>query len=272
MRIQPHRLRHFHVSVTLTLLALTSASFRVQAADCAALHVQSPPHTVAVVELYTSEGCNSCPPADRWLSLTPVDTQHWIPLALHVDYWDSLGWKDTFGRAAFSARQRALGDAANTSTIYTPEVFVSGHELRRWADHADFSRAIAARNALPATADIALDATTANAPRTTLQARARFTLRPNAAGASPAIAWIALTQNSLVSHPSGGENGGVELRHDHVVREWIGPIQLTGASTQWQGEIPLPANAHPADVSLAAFIERPRDAEILQAVSAPLCH
>jgi hypothetical protein len=254
------------------LLALTSVTRAVQAADCAALHVQSPPHTVAVVELYTSEGCNSCPPADRWLSRTPADLQHWIPLALHVDYWDGLGWKDTFGRAAFSARQRALGDATNAPTIYTPEVFVSGRELRRWADRADFSRAIAARNAQPAMADITLDATAANTPRAALQTRARFTLRPSAVNdASSTVAWIALTQNNLVSHPSGGENGGVELRHDHVVREWIGPIRLTGASTQWQGDIPLPANARSADVNLTAFIERPRDAEILQAVSAPLC-
>lgn len=273
MRIQPHRLRHFRVSATLTLLALTSTARPASAADCAALRVQSPPHTVAVVELYTSEGCNSCPPADRWLSHTPADTQHWIPLALHVDYWDGLGWKDSFGRAAFSERQRALGDATHAPTIYTPEVFVSGRELRRWADRTDFSRAIAARNAQPSTADIALDATATSTPRAALQTRARFTLRPRAGNdSSPTVAWIALTQNNLVSHPSGGENGGVELRHDHVVREWIGPIRLTGASTQWQGDIPLPANAHPTDVSVVALIERPRDAEILQAVSAPLCH
>lgn len=272
MPIRPYNLRRLHVSATLSLLALAGVPHSARAADCGALHVQSPPHTVAVVELYTSEGCNSCPPADRWLSRALADPQHWIPLALHVDYWDGLGWKDPFSRAVFTERQRVLGDAAHASTIYTPEVFVSGRELRRWADRSDFSRAIEARNAQPAMADIVLDATSMNLPRTALQARARFTLRPSAAaGTSPAVAWIALTQNNLVSHPSGGENGGVELRHDHVVREWIGPIQLTGASMQWQGDIPLPANARPTDLNLAAFIERPRDAEILQAVSAPLC-
>jgi len=268
MAIQTHRLRHAYVSVALMLLASRPA----YSADCGALHVQSPPHTVAVVELYTSEGCNSCPPADRWLSRAPLDPQHWIPLALHVDYWDSPSWKDTFGRAAFAERQRALGDVGHAPTIYTPEVFVSGRELRHWANATDFSRAVAARNAQPAMADISLDANRVNAPRAALQTRARFTLRPSAASAaSPAVAWIALTQNGLISHPSGGENGGVELRHGHVVREWIGPIRLTGTSTQWQGEIPLPANARPTDVSLAAFVERPRDAEILQGVSAPLC-
>jgi len=216
------------------------------AADCSALHVQSPPHTVAVVELYTSEGCNSCPPADRWLSRTAADPQRWIPLAMHVDYWDSLGWKDPFDRPAFTARQRALGDAARASTIYTPEVFVSGREFRRWADSGEFSRAIEARNARPAMAGIALDAVTSNTPRVALQTRARFTLQPGAAsGTDATIAWIALTQNGLISHPSGGENGGVELHHDHVVREWIGPIRLNGPATSWQGEIPLPAGARP---------------------------
>ncbi len=268
MPMQPRRLRHVDVSAALLLLAIRPAL----AADCSVLHVQSPPHTVAVIELYTSEGCNSCPPADRWLSRMPLDTARWVPLALHVDYWDGLGWKDTFGRAAFTERQRALGDAAHAPTIYTPEVFVSGRELRRWANPAEFSRAVGARNAQPAMADIVLDGTVAHASRAALQTRARFTLRPSTAtDTPPAVAWIALTQNNLVSHPSGGENGGVELHHDHVVREWIGPIRLTGASTQWQGEIPLPANARAADVRLAAFIERPRDAEILQAASAPLC-
>ncbi|MGA4069801.1 DUF1223 domain-containing protein [Ralstonia nicotianae] len=253
----------------LTLLA--QATHSAAASDCSALHAKSPPHTVAVVELYTSEGCNSCPPADRWLSRTAADPQRWIALALHVDYWNGPGWKDPFSRAAFTGRQRALGDAAHALTIYTPEVFVSGRELRRWADPTDFSRAIEARNARPAQAEITLDATAGSTQRMALQTRARFTLRPLGSGAEPAVAWIALTQNGLVSHPSGGENGGVELHHDHVVREWIGPIRLNEPTTTWQGEIALPAGARPADVGLAALIERPHDAEILQATAAPLC-
>lgn len=253
----------------LTLLA--QAAHPAAANDCSALHAQSPPHTVAVVELYTSEGCNSCPPADRWLSRTAADPQRWIPLALHVDYWNGLGWKDPFSRAAFTERQRALGDAVHASTIYTPEVFVSGRELRRWADPVDFSRAIEARNARPAQAEIALDATTSGTQRMALQTRARFTLRRLADGTEPTVAWIALTQNGLASRPTGGENGGVALHHDHVVREWIGPIRLNGPTTTWQGEIALPAGARPADVGLAALIERPRDAQILQAIAAPLC-
>ncbi|QCX49412.1 DUF1223 domain-containing protein [Ralstonia pseudosolanacearum] len=253
----------------LTLLA--QATHPAAASDCSALHSKSPPHTVAVVELYTSEGCNSCPPADRWLSRATADPQRWVPLALHVDYWNGPGWNDPFSRAAFTERQRALGDATHASTIYTPEVFVSGRELRRWADPADFSRAIKARNARPAQAEITLDATAGGTQGMALQTHARFTLRPLASGAEPTVAWIALTQNGLVSHPSGGENGGVELHHDHVVREWIGPIRLNEPTTTWQGEIALPAGARPADVGLAALIERPRDAEILQATAAPLC-
>lgn len=269
MAMKPRCSRHAHVIGALILVASQLA----HAADCSALHVRSPAHTIALVELYTSEGCNSCPPADRWLSRTPPDAQRWIPLALHVDYWDSSGWKDAFGRAAFSERQRALGEAARAPTIYTPEVFVSGRELRQWADPADFARAVNARNALPAMADISLDAILPSRPGAALQTRAHFTRRPSATGrASQAVAWIALTQNGLVSHPNGGENGGAELHHDHVVREWIGPIQLTGPTAEWQGEIPLPANAPRTEMALAAFIERPRDAEILQAVSAPLCH
>src|SRR4051794_5009755 len=79
----------------------------VLAASCSA---DSPQHTLALVELYTSEGCSDCPPADRWLrSLKPGSV---VPIAFHVDYWDYIGWKDPFARAAFSARQRELAAAA----------------------------------------------------------------------------------------------------------------------------------------------------------------
>lgn len=72
---------------------------------------ESPPHAVALVELYTSEGCSSCPRADRWLSRLLREgpgVDHVVPLAFHVDYWDRLGWKDRFASARFTERQYAL--------------------------------------------------------------------------------------------------------------------------------------------------------------------
>src|SRR2546428_13858931 len=110
----------------LAASALPAASF---AAQCTK---DSPPHAVALVELYTSEGCDSCPAADRWLGglgrgSTSVDSV--VPLALHVDYWDRLGWKDRFASARFSERQGALASRGGSRIVYTPGVFLNLGEL-----------------------------------------------------------------------------------------------------------------------------------------------
>jgi hypothetical protein len=88
-----------------------------------------------VVELYTSEGCSSCPPADKWLSTLkdePTLFKNVIPLAFHVDYWDQLGWKDRWAQASFSNRQRKLAKQGILSQVYTPAVVVASQEWRVW--------------------------------------------------------------------------------------------------------------------------------------------
>ncbi len=95
----------------------------------------SPVEQVAVLELYTSHGCSSCPPADRWLRGLVDDPALWrrvIPLAFHVDYWDSLGWPDRFARAEFSRRQLAYRRSGGIGTVYTPGFVLNGHEWRGW--------------------------------------------------------------------------------------------------------------------------------------------
>lgn len=105
----------------LLLIALVSASAFAEAACVATSAAQAP----ALVELYTSEGCNSCPPADRWLSRLPRDGSV-IPLAFHVDYWDYLGWRDRFASAQFSERQRQQLSVNGSRFPYTPQVVVNG--------------------------------------------------------------------------------------------------------------------------------------------------
>ena len=97
------------------------------------LTVVSGQQQTAVVELYTSEGCSSCPPADQWLEALiqiPRDELDVLALAFHVDYWDYLGWKDRFGSPRHTSRQRQLGANNNQRSIYTPEFFVDGIEAR----------------------------------------------------------------------------------------------------------------------------------------------
>ncbi len=86
---------------------------------------------VALVELYTSEGCSSCPPADRWLSRLADDAGLWsefVPVAFHVDYWDYIGWKDEFADPSNTQRQRGYAAAAGARSIYTPQMVVGGRD------------------------------------------------------------------------------------------------------------------------------------------------
>lgn len=87
--------------------------------------VQAEP--VVVVELYTSQGCSSCPPADEFLAVLAMDPRI-LPLALHVDYWDYIGWADSFAKPQFTDRQRAYAKVAGSHTIYTPQLIVSGQD------------------------------------------------------------------------------------------------------------------------------------------------
>ena len=140
------------------LLALTAAALMtpVQAAQCEA---RSGPHTTALVELYTSEGCDSCPPADRWLQglggrgLAP---ERVVPLSLHVNYWDYIGWKDPYAQQRFADRQRKLAQVMRAQIVYTPQVLLQGQDFRRWGSGGAFDEAVARINARRPEARIAL--------------------------------------------------------------------------------------------------------------------
>src|SRR5215510_12044549 len=130
-------------------------SANLLAAECKA---RSPETTVALVELYTSEGCDSCPPADRWLSALGSrghGPDKVVPIALHVDYWDYIGWKDPYAKALFTSRQRKLAQVMRAKIVYTPQVLLQGEDFRRWHAPA-FDDAVARINARPARARIEL--------------------------------------------------------------------------------------------------------------------
>ena len=99
--------------------------------------LRSGPQRVSLLEVYTSEGCSSCPPAETWLSGFKTDNRLWkeiVPIAFHVDYWDDLGWKDRFAKREYTARQRAYSSSWETSSIYTPGFVLDGLEWKGWFD------------------------------------------------------------------------------------------------------------------------------------------
>lgn len=164
---------------------------------------QSPAQQVLLLELYTSEGCNSCPPADRWLS-TLRGRPDVLAAAFHVDYWDRLGWTDRFGHATHSARQAEQVRRVAAGFAYTPQVLANGRDWRGWPTLPVLAG--------PARVHIALQRLDAQ--------RVQATLTP-AAGAPPRLAlWWALLEDGHRSAVGAGENRGALLQHDHVVRHY----------------------------------------------------
>lgn len=228
----------------------------------AACELASGPKTAALVELYTSEGCSSCPPADREMkrlreALEPGAQA--VPLALHVGYWDYIGWKDPYAQPAFAERQEWLVHANGQRTLYTPQLFVNGSELR--AARVPLREAVRRLNETPAAADIRLSAAFATDEVLKLSARAT-----SASPRAPLALYVALTESDLVSKVARGENAGATLEHAHVVRHWIGPIGFAAGGAQVHREIRLPAVWHRSHLELAAFVQDRDTGRVLQAV------
>jgi hypothetical protein len=199
----------------------------------------SPRGVAPVVELYTSEGCNSCPPADRWLSKLKADPAV-VALAFHVDYWDRLGWKDRFASAAFTQRQ-ALQQASNGARFsYTPQVVVDGRDRTDWS-----SVALAASARSAAAVDVTL---------THQGDRFVATVVPAANAPKRLAAYWAVTEQGHITSVKAGENEGVTLHHDFVVRDYE-PVPAwaarSGAAETLQFK-PATAGdaAHPRNVNL----------------------
>ncbi len=240
---------------------VAAASLFLTGQALAACEIASGPKTAALVELYTSEGCSSCPPADRQMrrlreALDPGAQA--VPLALHVGYWDYLGWKDPYADPAFAGRQEALVRANRQRTLYTPQFFVNGVELR--AARTSLREAVRRLNETAATADIRLSASAPSKDMLRLSARA------SAAGGAPLDLYVALAESELASQVARGENAGVTLEHDHVVRQWLGPVRFTGAAAHLERGLRLPAAWNRSHLELAAFVQDPATGRVLQAV------
>src|SRR5712692_10348878 len=224
-------------SKTLLAAIAVAFAFAARAAD-PACSTYSGPHTTALVELYTSEGCDTCPPADQWLSSLfgqGFKPDQVVPLALHVDYWDYIGWKDPFAKGEFSARQRRLAQMKRPVIVYTPQVLLRGQDFRRWSG-GEFSEQVMRINSRPARARITL-AIRAVAPDA-IHAELSAMLTDPAEKKNAAV-YLAAYENKLASDVAAGENRGRRLEHDFVVREWVGPIGF-GESLKLEEKRALP--------------------------------
>lgn len=223
---------------SLLAVALTWPLQALAATTCEA---HSGARRVNVVELYTSEGCSSCPPADRWLSTLPSDTRGanpTLPMAFHVTYWDRLGWPDRFARPAYTERQYSVAAAIGAPVVYTPQVIVDGADWRQWPR-------------LPATgaAEVDLQLTRDGATVT-----ARIQRREGASIERMLSGYWTVLEDGHESRVRAGENAGVTLRHDHVVSAYR-PVGAWPAerAQQWRWQ-PPPAQAGSGHGRRVAFV------------------
>jgi hypothetical protein len=197
-------------AVASTACAIAASATAAAATACSA---QSGATSPAVIELYTSEGCSSCPPADRWLSkLKGRDDV--IALAFHVDYWDGLGWKDRFAQPQFTQRQNATQHASGARFAYTPQVILDSRDAPGWP-----ALPLAAlRHMAPAPVALKLDRDATGLA---------LTVSPGAGAPERLSGYVAVVDDGLQTHVDAGENRGETLRQDGVVRELL-PWHLAG--------------------------------------------
>jgi hypothetical protein len=233
---------HPFKSLALTLGAVVPAMVASHSFAAGSCSVRSTSLITPVVELYTSEGCSSCPPADKWLSRLKADPSI-VALAFHVDYWDRLGWKDRFGSAAYTQRQAQEQMTSGARFGYTPQVIVDGADRPDWPG---IGASIASRDRPAARVDVQLmrDGNHFSA-----------TVAPTADAPARLAAYWAVTEQGHVSAVKGGENAGVTLNHDYVVREYrtvpAWSAKASGPATTLQFDVAGAADpAHVRQVNL----------------------
>jgi hypothetical protein len=234
-------------AIVVTASAALAAASAV-AAPGASCIARSPATLVPVVELYTSEGCSSCPPADKWLSSLKDDAANGrvVAQAFHVGYWDHIGWVDRFANPAYTQRQRQVAAWNHESTIYTPQVVRNGQDWRG-------GKVIG--NPEPARATIEL--------RRTAEDAFAAMVTP-VEGVGTWAAYWTVTEHGHGSKVKAGENAGEFLKHDFVVRQYVPAGEYRGASALTLRAIPRQPD-HPQQVNFVVF--DPRNGRTLQAVS-----
>jgi hypothetical protein len=228
---------------------------------------------VAVVELFTSEGCSSCPPADDVLATLGAASRakdagaaarRVYALAFHVDYWDGLGWRDRFSDPAFSERQRQYAKSFGSGRIYTPQMIISGATEFVGSDAVAAKRAIADAQSRPATVALKLSIEPAKSGNS-------YAVRYSTSGVTPssaALLNVALVERGLETAVKRGENGGRKLAHENVVR-WFKTFELAG-DERGATEVQVPDGVTRKNASVIAYVQQQGPGRVLGAAAADL--
>ena len=261
------------VGLVLLCAALASAGSRAGAVDRRNGRADTNAPVMVMAELFTSEGCSSCPPADdvltRFISSQPVPGVIVVGLGEHVDYWDRLGWRDPFSSASLTSRQSQYNaNVFRTGSIYTPQIVIDG---RLEGIGSDFS---AIRKAI-------LEA--AKTPKATLTVAARregdavgielhVDAAANVARNEPADVTVAITEDRLVTEVRRGENRGRTLRHTAVVRSLMTVGELAPGDRTFSKLVSsvLARDWKPENLRVVAFAQERQSRRIVGVASVPL--
>jgi hypothetical protein len=215
----------------------------------------------AVVELFTSEGCSSCPSADVLVAAVQKEDKD-LPvyiLSFHVDYWDRLGWKDAFSDAAYSDRQREYASWLKLSSVYTPQVVVNGSKEFVGSDAGMLRRTIGSSLQEASAARLSLSGVGLSGSRLNWQAHAE--------GAGRAVSLVvAVVEHSAVTKVKAGENGGKTLAHVQIVRSF--QTLRPDAKGNSSGQLDWPAGVNPQDGEVIAFLQDQDNGRIVAATRA----
>ena len=224
--------------------------------EAAPVVFQSSERQTALLELYTSEGCSSCPPAESWLSKLKTDPGLWrecVPVAFHVDYWNGLGWRDGLSSEQYTERQRSYARAWSSQEIYTPELVLNGKEWHNWFGF----------RGAPASSGTRIGVLTARS-EDGKHWRAEFS--PTGGGRTDYEVTAALLVSGVGSDVAAGENSGRHLNHDFAALSLV-TRPMTGQTNGVAGNFvidPSPKNIK-GGLALAVWVTRTGELEPLQA-------
>ncbi len=213
-----------------------------------------------ILELFTSQGCSSCPRADKLLEKY-ADMENVVALSYHVDYWNRLGWKDPFSSAAFSQRQQQYSRVFRLNGVYTPQVVINGEKEMVGSDASKIAATLKKAYDTQSTAHLTINNVSIGGNKATVN----YSVTKNE---NKAILNIALIQNKITTSIKSGENGGIQLTNINVVRNFKSVPSLSESTNNIS--IDLVAGIDKEDLSVALFLQDPKTLKIFAGAKSSL--
>jgi hypothetical protein len=259
-----NRARHYNEDVKRSIAFVVA----LIAIGVGSPHSRAAAPTPVLVELFTSEGCSSCPPADdllgRLLAAQPIESARIVALGEHVDYWDELGWKDRFSSPAFTTRQQIYATRLRNDGAYTPQLVIDGRAECVGSDAASARRAILSA-ATAAHGTIEIDVARPFQGRVTISA---FSLPQKPTDRAEIV--MAITEDHLRTDVTRGENHGRTLSHVAVVRRMTTVGEAVGAAAVAESAIVIPPDWQRDHINVVAFVQQRRNGAVLASAMVPL--